>query len=117
VVRKFALRWVVTLALHPENAFGVLQLWDSAPALSADPSDRAMLMSSRKTYLILLALAVVVTGTAQLAPRTGVLLLICALSAWAWKFLRAEWNRGEKSPFFILILPWVLIPLLVVVLL
>jgi len=94
--------------------------WRADPAsptkLSAEPSDRAVLMSSRRTFLIVLALAVVGTGIARLAPRQGILLLICALSAWAWKFLRAEWKKGEKSPFFIFILPWILLPLLVFVL-
>jgi hypothetical protein len=68
--------------------------------------------SSRRTFLIVLALAVVGTGIARLAPRQGILLLICALSVWAWRFLRAEWKKGEKSPFFIFILPWIVLPVL-----
>jgi hypothetical protein len=95
VSSKFALREVVTLAMHPEKAFEV----------------------SRKAYLILLALAAIaVTGIARLAPMWGILVMIGALSAWAGMFLRAEWRKGQKSPFFIIILPWILIPVLVFVL-
>jgi ribosomal protein L40E len=112
VVSKFALRWVVTLALHPAEAFDVLELWNRAPApadakpsplkicrdchaandpgtsecwrcgrrdwradpaspatkLSDEPSDRAMLMSTRSAFLIVLALAIGGTPIARLVP-------------------------------------------------
>jgi hypothetical protein len=150
-------RWIVSVALHPEWTF-----YDSPSRQPADPPSDApgalthvcrhchaaidpeaskcwrcncvdsksnplhgvlkpskspALMSFGETLLTLLAVAILGSVVVWLDPRLGLVLLISAASAWMWKFVQEEWKKGEQSPFFVVILPWILLPALIFVVL
>ena len=46
--------------------------------------------------------------------RGSIAWLICTFAICAVIVLRREWAKGTKSAFFVLIVPWILIPLLIV---
>jgi len=48
--------------------------------------------------------------------QTALILILVALAWISAGFLRREWAKGEKSAFFVLNVPWMLIPAIIVLL-
>jgi hypothetical protein len=91
---------------------------ERASALSAETPDRARLMSSVATILIVLALAVVEVGVARLAPGLGIALLILLVPAWAiteWRARRQNTPMSAERKFAWIVGVTILIPVLLVV--